>query len=78
MQTGLPIAGYLPQTEVAIELVNTNKELEEQVLRRLDALGHGVDVDKRWLAISRTAIEQGFMAMNRAIFKPVRFALPGD
>lgn len=29
-------------------------------------------VDKRWLAISRTQLEQAFMALNRSIFKPQR------
>lgn len=33
-------------------------------------------VDKRWLAIARTHIEQGFMAMNRSIFNPERVTLP--
>jgi hypothetical protein len=78
MEKGLPVAGYPPQSEVAIDLVNQNKQLEEQVLRQLDFLGKGEDIDKRWLAIGRTAIEQGFMAINRSIFKPSRIELSGD
>lgn len=71
----LPVAGYKPQDASTVALVNTNKRHEEVVLRVLDDLATLPDVDKRWLAIGRTAIEQGFMAANRAIFKPGRVAL---
>jgi hypothetical protein len=76
--TGLPVAGYQPQSDVKVGLVNENKRLEEAVLRLLDEYAGGGlgDVDKRWLAIGRTHIEQGFMAINRSIFQPQR--LTGD
>ncbi len=35
-------------------------------------------LDKRWLALAKTQIEQGFMAMNRAVFQPGRVSLPED
>lgn len=72
---GLPVEGYRPQTDTAVELVNTNKKMEEAVLLVLDKLAADPDVDKRWLAIGRTHIEQGFMAINRSIFKPARVKL---
>lgn len=75
---GLPVSGYRPQSEGAVDLVNANKEIEEQLLRRLDALAVREDVDKRWLQIGRTSIEQGFMAVNRAVFRPGRIRLSGD
>lgn len=75
---GLPVEGYRSQTTANVDLVNENKVLEEQVLRKLDELALLMDVDKRWLAIGRTAIEQGFMAVNRSIFKPERISLPTD
>lgn len=71
----LPVAGYRDQSNDAVALVNGNKVIEEQVLRILDDLAARDDVDKRWLAIGRTAIEQGFMAVNRSIFKPERVKL---
>lgn len=74
---GLPVAGYQPQTGTAVDLVNRNKRIEEEVLRILDELATS-KVDQRWLAIGRTAIENGFMAVNRSIFKPARVALPGN
>jgi hypothetical protein len=87
---GLPVAGYKPQNNIAVDLVNQNKRLEENVLRVLDDLAtmkgpaasnakpSELTVDQRWLAIGRTAIEQGFMAVNRAVFQPGRVKLPGD
>jgi hypothetical protein len=73
---GLPVAGYQPQPDENIELVNINKVLEERVLRQLDLLQGFSDVDPRWLAIARSHIEQGFMAANRAVFRPAR--IEGD
>lgn len=73
---GLPVQGYRPQSGAAVAKVNEMKQLEERVLRALDSLAEDPDTDKRWLAIGRTAIEQGFMAANRSIFKPARVELP--
>lgn len=75
---GLPVPSHRDQSESSVEQVSANKMLEEQVLRILDQLGDDTRVDKRWLAIGRTQIEQGFMAVNRAIFRPSRIILPGE
>lgn len=74
----MPVAGYIPQPSTKIELVNQNKRTEESILRALDQMQGDADFDQRWLAIARTHIEQGFMALNRAIFRPTRVTLPGD
>lgn len=75
----LPVAGYTPQSTDAVALVNEHKEMEERLLRRIDLLfGTKEYYDPRWLAIAKTHIEQGFMALNRAVFKPKRISLPGD
>jgi hypothetical protein len=76
--TGLPVAGYRPQEQARVDLVNENKALEEEVLRALDHMTGNLEYDQRWTAIARTNIEQGFMAMNRAVFRPARVKLPGD
>ncbi len=72
----LPVAGYTAQPQSKIDEVNINKRLEEVVLRRLDDMDHmdigGPFIDRRWVQIARTHIEQGFMAANRAIFQPER------
>ncbi len=75
---GLPVPGYRPQSDEAVKLVRMNKEEEERVLRILDDLAKRPDIDKRWLSIGRTAIENGFMAVNRAVFQPERVSLSHD
>lgn len=73
----LPIKGYTDQSGERIRTVNTNKGFEEIILRHLDGLSTK-NVDQRWLAIACTHIEQGFMALNRSIFRPERVMLDGD
>lgn len=86
---GLPVAGYQPQTDEKVKLVNSNKEAEERLLRLLDAMAKATGprawcdtqpelYSTRWLSIARTHFEQGFMALNRAIFQPQRITLPED
>lgn len=75
---GLDVKGYKPtQPQWAMNAVNGFKELEERVLRGIEALD-GADVDGRFMAIGRTQVQQGFMAINRAIFQPQRVSLPED
>lgn len=75
---GLPVSGYRDQSADNVEMVNANKETEERLLQVLDMLAENPEADKRWLSIGRTHIEQGFMAINRAIFKPDRVSLPDE
>jgi hypothetical protein len=72
----MPVKGYTTQSEQNIALVNQNKRIEEAVLRQLDLIANVEGADPRWLAVGRRHIEQGFMEVNRSIFKPVR--LQGD
>lgn len=71
---GLPVSGYQPQTDDKVAYVNENKRLEEIILRRLDDMMQDNVYDHRWTAIARTQLEQGFMAMNRAVFRPARIS----
>lgn len=77
---GLPVSGYVDQTQSAVDLVNTNKQIEEVILRRMDELAKlpAGTVDGRHFALARTNIEQGFMWLNRSIFQPSRVSLPDD
>lgn len=94
----LPVHGYAPQSDAKVALVNSFKEDEERLLRKLDELGQPVatdgmsrpigpgewrdvqyiEVDKRWVAIARTHFQEGWMALNRAVFQPRRVKLPED
>lgn len=72
----LPVAGYTTQSPQKVALVNQNKRLEEMLLRQLDLMAADLELDGRWLAVGRRHIEQGFMEINRAVFKPKR--IEGD
>lgn len=86
----LPVKGYTDQSADKVALVNRFKEMEERLLREIDALGRPgsfdsdinprliVSGDPRWLAIACTHIQEGFMALNRAVFQPQRIKLPED
>jgi hypothetical protein len=56
------------------DMIAVIRGAEFQVLHLLDALGAeggAFEIDKRWVSIARTHIEQGFMAAVRAVAKPV-------
>lgn len=74
----IPVSGYRHQNQETIDDANHTKAMEERVLRWLDRLADDGGIDKRWLAIGRTHIEQGFMAVCRSIFQPDRANLPED
>lgn len=88
--TGLPVAGYQPQSDAKVAVVNVNKELEERCLRQIDAmnshnmdmdakgLGKSAQYDPRMMALARTGIQEAFMWLNRAVFQPSRIKLPTD
>lgn len=80
----LPVSGYKPQTQEKVAIVNGFKEDEERLLRSIEnlqarLLADGTRMaDGRWLSVGRTHVEQGFMAINRAIFQPGRVTLSED
>ncbi len=84
----LPVAGYTAQSDAKVALVNEFKADEERLLRKLDAMvktdnthamtDRAFEFDGRWLAIARTHLNEGFMALNRAVFQPQRIKLPED
>jgi hypothetical protein len=71
----IPVSGYKPQSQETIDRVNDNKRVEEALLQTMDEMQGDANFDQRWLAIARTDIEKGFMALNRAIFRPDRVKL---
>jgi hypothetical protein len=74
----LPVAGYTDQSADKVDIVNWNKQLEEQVLRRLEDLKGDVRCDPRMIAIAFTKVQEAFMWANRAVFQPKRITLPED
>lgn len=80
------ITGYRDLTPAEVALMNQIKESAEYVaelVRQLDAAQYVIGqhehgdligtADHRWLAIGRTQLQQGFMALTRAIAKPTTF-----
>lgn len=74
------ISGYRELTPEEIALMNELKQLEAQVLAKLDAVAQIIKNDPhasvnpaepaRWLSIGRTDLQKGFMASIRAIARP--------
>ena len=64
------IAGYRELTDEEIQYVNMIKEKEADLENTVDILGKFPDIDPRWLAIGRTDIQKGLMALTRAVTRP--------
>ncbi len=67
------IKGYRDLAQEEIDAMNEGKELAEKVGEWVDKLMAQDDTDKRWAAIGKTQLQQGFMAAIRAIAKPETF-----
>ena len=76
-----PIKGYREISPDERDAVNEIKKMEEGILLVIDLLeltppdGAAIQPDRRWLAIARTDLEKGFMALNRSILRPQRINL---
>ena len=53
--------------KIALERVDT---AEQELMREIVAISHNQLVNQRWFSIAKTHIEQGIMALRRAIIKP--------
>lgn len=74
------IKGYRDLSEEEIALMNEAKELASKVgdfVDKVQTLSDGSDVkitiDRRWLAIGRTDLQTGFMALIRSVARPTTF-----
>lgn len=67
------ITGYRDLSQEEIDLMNTIKAVGIEVQELIFDLEERKDLDQRWLAIGRTDLQKGFMALTRAIAKPVGF-----
>lgn len=67
------ITGYRELSPDEIFLINEGKALAEACgayINRLDAIP---TFDKRWIAIGKTDLQRGFMALIRGIAQPTTF-----
>jgi hypothetical protein len=67
------IAGYRQLNHEEVAHINNVKALGAEVGALLKALEGGVMADPRWLAVARTQLQQGFMALTRSIAQPEGF-----
>ncbi len=74
------IKGYRDLSQAEIDLINEGKALAETVGVFMDKLEKSdfaqtkeQEPDRRWLAIARTDLQKGFMALIRSIAKPTTF-----
>lgn len=69
------ITGYRDLTQAEIDLMNEGKALAQQVgewVAKLQGMGQGA-LDQRWVAIGKTDLQTGFMAVIRGIAQPTTF-----
>lgn len=69
------IKGYRELNEAEISAMNEIKAKAEEVAVLLDSIANRpvVSLDGRWLSIGRTHLQQGFMALTRAVAQPTTF-----
>ena len=67
------IKGYRELDEGEIAAINAVKAVGASLGALVDELQNIASVDKRWLAIGRTDLQTGLMALTRAIAKPDSF-----
>jgi hypothetical protein len=67
------IIGYRELTREDIDLINEIKSMGVELQALIDKLNDNFDVDQRWTAIGKTALQQGLMALTRAVAKPDSF-----
>lgn len=67
------ITGYRELNQEEIDLMNMVKGLAAKAGAELEIVNAHPDSDKRWVSIARTHLQEGFMALTRAIAKPTSF-----
>ncbi|UYZ84286.1 hypothetical protein MTZ49_01515 [Entomomonas sp. E2T0] len=67
------IKGYRDLSQAEIDAMNEVKVLAEQVGALHEKIAQMPDIDQRWLAIGKTELQQGFMALTRSIAQPTTF-----
>lgn len=64
------IKGYRELSREEIDAMNLIKSAGAEVGKMISAMEQAQEVDKRWLAIAKTDLQKGFMALTRSIAKP--------
>lgn len=67
------ITGYRDLSQDEIDTMNIIKELGAQIETQVDSLAATPGLDQRWVAIGKTHMQQGLMALVRAVAQPTTF-----
>lgn len=67
------IIGYRDLSEEEISLMNKAKLMAEDVGLLIQKFENEPTTDKRWVAIAKTDLQKGFMALIRGVAKPTTF-----
>lgn len=67
------IKGYRDLSEDEIKLMNQIKDQGAQLGVLCDALQDMHGIDKRWVSIGKTHLQQGIMGLVRAVAQPESF-----
>ena len=67
------IKGYRDLSQAEIDLMNEGKALAEKVGEFIGKIEAQPETDKRWAAIGKTQLQQGFMAAIRSVARPTTF-----
>lgn len=64
------IKGYKELSQAQIDDMNQVKEMAARIGEMITFFELETNTDKRWVAIAKTNLQQGCMALTRAIAKP--------
>lgn len=67
------IKGYRDLTQEEIDLMNLAKAHAETLGKFVEHMDSVAGIDKRWLAVAKTDLQKGFMALVRSIAQPTTF-----
>lgn len=67
------ISGYRELSQKEIEAMNAIKAQGVSLGLLVDLLRNDPDIDQRWISIGATELQQGLMALTRAVAKPTFF-----
>jgi hypothetical protein len=67
------ITGYKQLSPDQTEVINEAKRIGQLAGNLIDSLAHDKEIDQRWLAIAKTDLQKGFMALVRAVAQPNSF-----
>ena len=69
----MKITGYRELTKNEIDTINSIKETAEEVGAIIESMAVRDGIDQRWVAIAKTDLQKGFMALVRAVAQPTTF-----